>query len=95
MAETPRAVKPVIGHAKSDGLLGRNWLRGRTGDRSNALLAPSGLNSGNSSASSNAWSLFCTLSYEHFSLLSPSAPSTVAEAAHPLLNAQNYSALRP
>jgi IS5 family transposase len=37
-------VEPVIGHAKNDGLLGRNWLQGRTGDRSNALLAASGFN---------------------------------------------------
>jgi IS5 family transposase len=35
-----RAVaEPVIGHAKKDGLLGRNWLKGRTGDRCNTLLA--------------------------------------------------------
>ena len=27
-------VEPVIGHAKNDGLLGRNWLAGRAGDRS-------------------------------------------------------------
>jgi transposase, IS5 family len=26
-------VEPVIGHAKNDGLLGRNWLAGRNGDR--------------------------------------------------------------
>jgi transposase, IS5 family len=32
-------VEPIIGHAKNDGLLGRNWLLGRVGDRSNALLA--------------------------------------------------------
>src|ERR1700694_1778250 len=25
-------VEPIIGHAKNDGLLGRNWLKGRTGD---------------------------------------------------------------
>jgi IS5 family transposase len=37
-------VEPVIGHAKNDGLLGRNWLRGHVGDRSNALLAASGFN---------------------------------------------------
>ena len=24
-------VEPIIGHAKNDGLLGRNWLRGRAG----------------------------------------------------------------
>ena len=32
-------VEPIIGHAKNDGLLGRNWLKGRGGDRSNTLLA--------------------------------------------------------
>ena len=37
-------VEPVIGHAKNDGLLGRNWLKGRTGDRCNALLAAAGFN---------------------------------------------------
>ena len=37
-------VEPVIGHAKNDGLLGRNWLKGRRGDRSNALLAAIGFN---------------------------------------------------
>jgi|HubBroStandDraft_6_1064221.scaffolds.fasta_scaffold95260_3 IS5 family transposase len=37
-------VEPVIGHAKNDGLLGRNWLKGRAGDRSNALLAAAGFN---------------------------------------------------
>src|SRR6202022_5040872 len=37
-------VEPIIGHAKNDGLLGRNWLKGRAGDRSNALLAAAGFN---------------------------------------------------
>jgi IS5 family transposase len=37
-------VEPIIGHAKNDGLLGRNWLKGRNGDRSNALLAAVGFN---------------------------------------------------
>ncbi len=37
-------VEPIIGHAKNDGLLGRNWLKGRTGDRCNALLAAAGFN---------------------------------------------------
>lgn len=37
-------VEPVIGHAKNDGLLGRNWLKGRSGDRGNALLAAAGFN---------------------------------------------------
>src|SRR6202163_2740638 len=38
------AVEPIIGHAKNDGLLGRNWLKGRTGDHCNALLAAVGFN---------------------------------------------------
>ncbi len=38
-------VEPIIGHAKNDGLLGRNWLRGCDGDRlPNALLAAVGFN---------------------------------------------------
>jgi hypothetical protein len=38
-------VEPIIGHAKNDGLLGRNWLQGRAGDRCNALLAAAGFQS--------------------------------------------------
>jgi IS5 family transposase len=37
-------VEPIIGHAKNDGLLGRNWLKGRRGDRCNTLLAAAGFN---------------------------------------------------
>ncbi len=37
-------VEPIIGHAKNDGLLGRNWLKGRAGDRCNTLLAAAGFN---------------------------------------------------
>ena len=37
-------IEPIIGHAKNDGLLGRNWLRGRSGDRINTLLAAAGFN---------------------------------------------------
>ena len=37
-------VEPVIGHAKNDGLLGRNWLAGQKGDRINATLAAAGFN---------------------------------------------------
>jgi len=37
-------VEPVIGHAKNDGLMGRNYLAGRTGDRINATLAAAGYN---------------------------------------------------
>jgi len=38
------AIEPVIGHMKSDGLLGRNYLKGREGDRINAILAGAGHN---------------------------------------------------
>ena len=37
-------VEPIIGHAKNDGLLGRNWLKDRAGDRCNALLSAAGFN---------------------------------------------------
>jgi transposase, IS5 family len=37
-------VEPVIGHAKNDGLLGRNWLKGHAGDRINTTLAATGFN---------------------------------------------------
>ncbi|NOR70990.1 MAG: IS5 family transposase [Methylomarinum sp.] len=36
------AIEPVIGHMKSDGLLGRNYLQGTTGDKINALLCGAG-----------------------------------------------------
>ena len=32
------AIEPVIGHAKADGRLGRNFLKGREGDNINAIL---------------------------------------------------------
>jgi transposase, IS5 family len=32
------AIEPIIGHMKSDGLLGRNYLKGTLGDKINALL---------------------------------------------------------
>jgi len=38
------AVEPVIGHMKEDGKLGRNWLKGRLGDKINALLCGAGHN---------------------------------------------------
>lgn len=38
------AVEPVIGHLKDDGKLGRNWLKGRIGDKINALLCGAGHN---------------------------------------------------
>ena len=36
------AVEPVIGHVKAEHLMGRNYLKGRDGDRINALLAAAG-----------------------------------------------------
>jgi IS5 family transposase len=38
------AVEPVIGHLKEEHRLGRNYLKGREGDRTNAVLAAAGLN---------------------------------------------------
>ncbi len=38
------AIEPMIGHAKNDGRLGRNYLLGTDGDKINALLAAAGHN---------------------------------------------------
>lgn len=38
------AIEPVIGHLKSNGSLGRNFLKGRHGDRANPVLAAIGHN---------------------------------------------------
>jgi IS5 family transposase len=38
------AIEPVIGHLKSDGRLGRNFLKGEFGDAINALLCGAGHN---------------------------------------------------
>ena len=38
------AVEPVIGHVKDDHRMGRNHLKGRDGDRNNAVLAAAGYN---------------------------------------------------
>ena len=38
------AVEPVIGHMKTDGKLGRNYLLGELGDKINALLCGAGHN---------------------------------------------------
>ena len=38
------AVEPVIGHLKADHRMGRNYLKGRDGDRINAVLAAAGYN---------------------------------------------------
>jgi transposase, IS5 family len=40
------AVEPVIGHLKDDHRMGRNHLKGRAGDRINAVLAAAGYNFG-------------------------------------------------
>ncbi|MYF98471.1 hypothetical protein F4212_04955 [Candidatus Poribacteria bacterium] len=39
-----QAIEPVIDHLKSDGHLGRNWLKGVEGDRMNVLLCCAGHN---------------------------------------------------
>jgi transposase, IS5 family len=38
------AIEPIIGHAKHDGLMGRNYLLGKVGDAMNAILAAAGHN---------------------------------------------------
>ena len=38
------AVEPVIGHLKAEHRMERNYLKGRDGDRANALLAAAGYN---------------------------------------------------
>ena len=38
------AVEPVIGHVKAEHRMGRNYLKGRGGDRINAVLAAAGYN---------------------------------------------------
>ena len=38
------AIEPVIGHVKSDHRMDRNYLKGRDGDRANAILAAAGYN---------------------------------------------------
>jgi IS5 family transposase len=40
------AVEPAIGHLKAEHRLGRNYLKGRDGDRINAVLAAAGYNFG-------------------------------------------------
>ena len=37
-------IEPIIGHAKNDGLLRRNYLKGRKGDEINAILSGIGFN---------------------------------------------------
>ena len=38
------AIEPMIGHMKNDGRLGRNWLKGEQGDRTNVVLSACGQN---------------------------------------------------
>ncbi len=38
------AVEPVIGHVKAEHRMDRNYLKGREGDRTNAVLAAAGYN---------------------------------------------------
>jgi transposase, IS5 family len=38
------AVEPVIGHVKAEHRMERNYLKGREGDRINAVLAAAGYN---------------------------------------------------
>ncbi len=38
------AIEPVIGHIKAEHRMGRNYLKGRDGDRANAVLAAAGYN---------------------------------------------------
>ena len=40
------AVEPVIGHVKAEHRMDRNYLKGRDGDRINAVLAAAGYNFG-------------------------------------------------
>ena len=39
-----QAIEPVIGHLKSDGLLGCNYLKGSEGDQTNVMLSCAGHN---------------------------------------------------
>ena len=39
-----QVVEPMIGHMKSDGLLGKNWLKGALGDAMHAILCGAGHN---------------------------------------------------
>ena len=42
--EAPRRVEPVIGHTNAEHRVGRNYLKGRDGDRSNPMLVATGHN---------------------------------------------------
>ena len=49
------AVEPVIGHIKAEHRMGRNYLKGRDGDRTNAVLAAAGYTSACSCAGSSGF----------------------------------------
>lgn len=49
------AIEPVIGHVKAEHRMERNYLKGRDGDRTNAVLAAAGYNF----RSSDGWRPFC------------------------------------
>lgn len=44
MIKRRSAIEPVIGHMKTDGRLGRNWLKGQAGDAIHAVLCGAGHN---------------------------------------------------
>lgn len=44
MIKRRSAIEPTIGHMKSDGKLGRNWLKGTLGDAMHAVLCGAGHN---------------------------------------------------
>jgi len=44
MIKRRSAIEPTIGHMKSDGKLGRNWLKGALGDAMHAVLCCAGHN---------------------------------------------------
>lgn len=62
------AVEPKIGHLKSDNRMGRNFLKGMTGDQINALLAGIGANLRKLLAffwpALAEWMVFCVLQRE-------------------------------
>jgi transposase, IS5 family len=53
------AVEPVIGHLKDDHRMRRNHLKGREGDRTNAVLAAAGYNSACSCDGSGGYCVRC------------------------------------
>ena len=44
MIKRRSAIEPMIGHMKSDGKLGRNWIKGRLGDAIHAVHCGAGHN---------------------------------------------------